>query len=210
MAQPTGTESAQREGKLACGNVAKKHRRLPLYATSKRAAGTHAYKHRYIWLRVLLVGVASQPAGQTRMVVLPAGRESRRMPAESTGAKRMGMTIRSLVAAAIVAGIYAGSRILDGGGIPTTSTPPLQNIEDLPRQLGDWQSEDYEMDPELFKKTGAISVVNRLYTNPAGETSDALHAAVTVFTDRLDPASPASRGVTRAAAILSAKRRPWK
>ena len=93
----------------------------------------------------------------------------------------MGMTIRSLVAAAIVAGIFVGARMLDGGGIPTVGTSPEQVLEDLPQQLGDWQGEDREMDPELFKATGAASAVNRLYTNPAGETVN-LHAIVVVFT----------------------------
>ena len=38
------------------------------------------------------------------------------------------------------------------------------------------------MDPQLFKETGATSAVNRLYTNPGGNTV-ALHATVTVFTN---------------------------
>ena len=90
----------------------------------------------------------------------------------------MSMTIRALVAAAIVAGIFAGARMLDGGGIPTTSTPPQQDLDDLPRQLGDWQGEDLpDMDVEL---SHTVSVLNRQYTNSAGKTVT-LHATVSVF-----------------------------
>ncbi len=80
----------------------------------------------------------------------------------------MGMTIRAILAAAIVVGMYVGHRLLDGGGIPTTGTAPQVELEDLPRQLGDWNGEDQEMDPELFEATGADVAVNRLYTNPDG------------------------------------------
>ena len=90
----------------------------------------------------------------------------------------MSMTIRALVAAAIVAGILAGARMLDGGGIPTTGTYPQQDLEDLPRQLGDWQGEDLlDMDSEL---SHTVSVLNRQYTNSAGKTVN-LHATVSVF-----------------------------
>jgi uncharacterized protein DUF3485 len=99
---------------------------------------------------------------------------------EKNGTKKMSMTIRYLVAAAIVAGIYAGVRMLDGGGIPTTGTSPQQNLDDLPRQLGDWQGENQEMDRELFLATGATFAVNRRYTQSAGGTVN-LHATVTVF-----------------------------
>ena len=92
----------------------------------------------------------------------------------------MSMTIRTLVAAAIVAGIYAGARFLDGGGIPTRGTPSEQDLDDLPRQLGEWQGEDQELDPELARVSFAASVVNRRYANSRGETVN-LHATVTVF-----------------------------
>lgn len=72
--------------------------------------------------------------------------------------------------------------MLDGGGIPTTGTYPQQDLEDLPRKLGDWQGVDQEMDPELFIATGAAVAVNRRYTNLVGEAVN-LHATVTVFTN---------------------------
>ena len=107
----------------------------------------------------------------------------------------MGITIRSLVAAAIVAGIYVGGRLLDGWGIPTTGTYPQQALDDLPRQLGEWQGEDQEMDPQLFEVTGATFAVNRLYTNPAGETM-MLHATVKVFTNDVNLPHPPPRCYT--------------
>ena len=82
--------------------------------------------------------------------------------------------------------------MLDGGGIPTKGTAAQQDLNDLPRQLGEWRGEDQEMEPELFEATGAASTVNRMYTNSAGKAVN-LHVTVSFFSNGYNLPHPPPR-----------------
>ena len=87
------------------------------------------------------------------------------------------MTIRLLIAAAVVLGIYGGTRWLKDRGMPTEPAPLEMRTEDLPLTLGEWKGEDVGLDPGMFEAIGAKMVLSRQYRNRAGRLAS-LHLAV--------------------------------
>ncbi len=88
--------------------------------------------------------------------------------AESTGVKTMGMTIRAILAAAIVVGMYVGRQLLDGWHVPLTGSSAEQDIHDLPWQLGEWKGAPWEADSDSSPQVkDAEDVENRQYSHPS-------------------------------------------
>jgi EpsI family protein len=93
---------------------------------------------------------------------------------------RGNMAIRIFIAAAIIGFTYLGMYLVHAGIQVTDSELPPWKVQDLPMQLGDWKGENAKLDEKIFKATGAHSLVNRIYTDEAGNVMS-LHFAV--FTD---------------------------
>jgi EpsI family protein len=71
--------------------------------------------------------------------------------------------IRILVIAAIVLAVSLGAKYMNDILKPPEVERPAWTFRDLPRQLGNWQGEDTEMDPTISMATGAQIIVDRMY-----------------------------------------------
>jgi EpsI family protein len=87
------------------------------------------------------------------------------------------MTVRLLIAAAVVLGIYGGARWLRDRGMPTEPAPLEMTAQDLPTTLGKWKCEDIALDPEMFRAIGAKMVISRACRDDGGRVVW-LHIAV--------------------------------
>ena len=90
---------------------------------------------------------------------------------------RGNISIRVIIAAALIVSTYLGVRVV---GHLTQSPPgvlPNWNVQDLPKQLGEWKGEDVKLDKRLFEAEGAQAVVERQYRNGSG-MSVSLHIAI--------------------------------
>jgi EpsI family protein len=87
------------------------------------------------------------------------------------------MTVRLFIVAALLLGIYGGSRWAAGHGIPAEPARLEMKAEDLPTTLGQWKGEDVALDPEMFTAIEAKMVRDRKYRDAGGRTV-LLHMAV--------------------------------
>jgi len=90
---------------------------------------------------------------------------------------RGNIAIRVFIAAAIIGFAYLGMYLVAWGIQVPEVVLPAWNIQDLPKQLGEWKGEDVKLDERLFEATGAQSIVERQYRNESG-MSIALHLAI--------------------------------
>jgi EpsI family protein len=90
--------------------------------------------------------------------------------------------VRIAIVIGLVVVVHLGGQWLSGGLRPTGEMPDW-NLEDLPRQLGDWTGEDKELDREVFARIGADVVVDRVYQNPRGQS---LSMHVAIFKDQTE------------------------
>jgi EpsI family protein len=93
------------------------------------------------------------------------------------GIMRGNISIRVIVAAAVIVSTYLGVRVM----LKLRETPPVVlpnwKVQDLPKQLGEWKGEDAKLDKRLFEAEGAQSVVERQYHNDSGMVVS-LHLAI--------------------------------
>jgi EpsI family protein len=89
---------------------------------------------------------------------------------------RGNISIRVIIACALI-GLTWGGLVVVMKGRHVDTVLPKWNLADLPLQLGNWVGEDAPLDKKLNDATGAASIVNRVYRNPAG-IQVTLHFAV--------------------------------
>jgi len=84
---------------------------------------------------------------------------------------------RILISTVLVTLVYGGAYAVRAGKTSVVIVMPDWDLGDLPMQLGEWRGEETELDPRLFRATGAEKIVNRVYRNSSGSTAS-LHAAI--------------------------------
>ncbi len=89
----------------------------------------------------------------------------------------MGSGARLLTAAALLGVAHGGVLVLQRGYVPARVEIPERELAALPRQFGVWRGQDVPLDPHVYRAIGAHSVVNRQYTDLAGNHVT-LHSAI--------------------------------
>jgi EpsI family protein len=77
--------------------------------------------------------------------------------------RSLSTSIRILVVAFIVPAVAFIAWLMNAAMKPPEVQMPGWSFRELPRQLGEWQGENSEMDPEIFKATGAKIIEDRIY-----------------------------------------------
>jgi EpsI family protein len=90
---------------------------------------------------------------------------------------RGNISVRVIVAAAVIGIVYLGMKFVTWGIQVPEVVMPAWNVKDLPAQLGEWTGKDTKLDERLFQATKAKLIVEREYTNGSGITVY-LHLAV--------------------------------
>lgn len=83
----------------------------------------------------------------------------------------MGIPLRLLVAAVILAAVHLGIHFMmsEAGAMP--ETPVLErDVSELPDHLGKWIGEDVATDPRIFARSEAACIVDRQYRDPPGNS----------------------------------------
>lgn len=86
------------------------------------------------------------------------------------------MTVRLLIAAAAVLGIYTGGELLKDRGMPTEPAHLQLDLDQLPRKFNAWSGDDTPLDPQVFRAIGAERAINRRYRDGRAEVD--LHCDV--------------------------------
>ncbi len=86
------------------------------------------------------------------------------------------MTVRLLIAAAAVLGIYTGGELFKDRGMPTEPAHLQLDLDQLPRKFNSWSGDDTPLDPQVFQAIGAEKVINRRYRDGRAEVD--LHCDV--------------------------------
>jgi hypothetical protein len=91
------------------------------------------------------------------------------------------VTVRFLLSAVILLGVYGAVRYVQSHGIPSECAPIQTNLENLPISLGSWNGKDAPVDQVLFRAVGARELVERLYHGPGGQAVSVQTAAFDVL-----------------------------
>lgn len=75
---------------------------------------------------------------------------------------------RLAIVISIVLVVHGGFYVVRAGTTPPEVLIPDQTVHELPRQLGNWQGEDGQLDPKIFARTGAYDAVDRYYQDSSG------------------------------------------
>ena len=75
---------------------------------------------------------------------------------------------RIAIVISIVLVVHGGFYVVRAGTKPPEVLIPEKSIHELPRQLGNWQGKDGELDPKIFARTGAYDAVDRFYADSSG------------------------------------------
>jgi len=91
------------------------------------------------------------------------------------------MTGRTSVRVYIVAALFPltwwGAHLVNASLEAPPADMPDWSFSEMPRQLGDWQGEDSEMDPQIAMATGARVIVDRSYRDHVGHVIN-MHTAM--------------------------------
>jgi hypothetical protein len=81
-----------------------------------------------------------------------------------------GVTRFVWIALAVVALVQAAVIAVERSLIPSTVRPLRHAVSEFPLVIEHWTGKEAELDPRIFAKIEADGLINRIYTNPAGET----------------------------------------
>jgi EpsI family protein len=86
-------------------------------------------------------------------------------------------SVRVYIVVALIPLTWWGARLMNAALEPPTVDMPDWSFAEMPRQFGNWQGEDTELDPLIAVATGAQTIVNRCYRDSAGHVIN-MHTAV--------------------------------
>jgi EpsI family protein len=84
---------------------------------------------------------------------------------------------RVYVVVGIIMAAYCVGWLVKAAAEPPAIEKPDWSVEDMPRQLGNWQGEDNELDPTIAIATNAYALANRIYHDDKGHAIS-VHSAM--------------------------------
>jgi EpsI family protein len=76
-------------------------------------------------------------------------------------------SVRLVIAAVLIYAGYLSITMAQASLRLPPVRPFVRDIHELPRRLESWQGEDEELDPNIFERVGAESILNRIYRDDA-------------------------------------------
>jgi EpsI family protein len=77
--------------------------------------------------------------------------------------------MKLIVALTLIVAAEIAVRNLRHGLLEAPATPLRHSLREMPMDLASWKGSDVELDPQLYRRTGADEMINRTYQNPVGD-----------------------------------------